>query len=740
MDLLADLNEPQRQAVVHADGPLLVLAGAGSGKTRIITRRTAYLIDQGVAAPREVLAITFTNKAAGEMRERIETLHVPPGATVCTFHSLCARLLREFAAEAKLAANYTIYDRNDQLKLVKEAISRLGRDSARLTPSIVHSHISNAKNGLKTPEDCAADAGDFHQRNVAKVYSEYERLLGRNNALDFDDLLLRMACLLRDRPEIRELFGRRYRYVLVDEYQDTNHAQYLIAHGIAMDHENLCVTGDPDQSIYAWRGADINNILQFEADYPNAIVVRLEENYRSTRPILAAASRLISRNVMRKGKKLWTHRRGGVDVRVVFCDDAQAEAALVAERLGRFRDAGGDLDDATVFYRLNSLSRVMEEALMRASVPYRVARGVEFYNRKEIKDVLAYLKLIVNPADDLSCARIINTPTRGIGAKTVNRLAMLAESKGVSLLAACELAEKAGLGAAAVKKVSAFAKLIASMAGDPDRPVREIAEDVVRLSGLEEALGSGGEDALQARANIFELVSSAKEFDERSDGGTLADYLHDISLVSDLDHYDGASRGAVTLMTLHAAKGLEFSVVFILGCEDGLLPFSREGEARWSGEVMEDLEEERRLAFVGMTRAKDELTLSCARRRMIHGQTVSQAASRFLNEIGADGVVVEDATTSAPVATAHSRKRAVPKGGFYADVDERAAIEAMETKYPFPPEYEYLKAGSMVHHRQFGRGRVVRLRQPWPETRAEIVFEDCGRKTIVLAKTSIELL
>jgi len=751
-NLLDDLNAPQRKAVTYTNGPLLILAGAGSGKTRVITRRVAYLIEQGVA-PWNILAITFTNKAAGEMRQRVEALRAPRGATLCTFHSLCARLLREFAAEAHVAGNYSIYDRDDQVRLVKEAVGNLQIRADNFPPAQVHATISHAKNELKCPDDLAAEAEEgargFYRRTVAGVYREYQRLLGDNNALDFDDLLLRVTFLLRDRPDIRELLGRRYRYVLVDEYQDTNRAQYFLAHGIALDHENLCVTGDPDQSIYAWRGADISNILEFEANYPNATVIRLEENYRSTQPILTAASNLIARNTLRKDKALWSRRKSGSDVKVVYCDDEHAEGAEVARRILRRREAGGRLDEVAVFYRINSLSRVLEDVFRKAAVPYRIARGVEFYNRREVKDILAYLRVLVNGEDDLSCARIINTPARGIGAATVRRLVAAAAAHGRSLLAACAHPAEAGLKTAATKKVAAFRQLISALAGDLDRPVKDVVETVVAASGLEEALQEAGEEGKQARANVAELVSTAAEFDQENENARLGDFLHHVSLVSDVDRFEGAD-GAVTFMTLHAAKGLEFPAVFVVGCESGLLPMIRTASPGRNDGPMAAMEEERRLAFVGMTRAKEELTLSCARHRRLRGTVTPQVASPFLSEIGSESVAFEDLTTE-PAEGRVARRRS--RGGFYDDVDERAAIEraldAMEAVpqaaldaavEPPPPEYENLVVNRRVRHPQFGEGKVVALRNRWPDTRAEIVFDDVGPKTIWLKYIRLEVL
>ncbi len=769
MDLLADLNEPQREAVKHVDGPLLVLAGAGSGKTRVITRRVAHLIEQGIP-PWQVLAITFTNKAAGEMRERVMALGTPRGATVSTFHALCARLLREFAEPAGLGQNFTIYDHGDQLKLVKEAMTKLDLPTDRLPPAKVHAAISNAKNDLHTAEAYAQQAGDYFGKNVARVYREYEKLLAANNALDFDDLLLRVVYLMRDRQDIRELLGRRYQYILIDEYQDTNHAQYLLAHGMAMEHENLCATGDPDQSIYAWRGADISNIMEFEQDYPNAKVVRLEENYRSSAPILASASRLIARNTQRKDKTLWTQREGGLKVRLLQCPDEHAEAREVAKRIKAYHAGGGQWGDVAVFYRVNALSRVLEKALREQVIPYAIARGVEFYNRKEIKDVLGYLRLMANPADDLSCARVINVPARGIGATTVGKLESWAAAHNARLLEACAMADEAGLASATAKKVQAFADMIRSLASAPGQAVRDIVEEVIRRSGMEKSLGGDDEDNRQARSNLAELVTTAAEFDQEF-GGTLPQYLQQVSLVSDADRLEG-DGGTVTLMTLHAAKGLEFPVVFMAGCEQGLLPFVRteESASGWSvvGAPVEGLEEERRLCFVGMTRAMNELTMCCARQRMLRGQTTSQTPSQFLYEIGSEDAENEELVAPpAPDAWASRRHGAAyskggfggpRRGGFYADVSEREQIEAMEDpaagfgRQPFgdedpadqpapPPEYEHFRTGSRVRHPMFGSGKVVSIdRQPWPQTRVTVAFDMFGVKKLVLAQAKLEVI
>ncbi len=742
------------------DGPLLVLAGAGSGKTRVITRRVANLICRGVPAG-NVLAITFTNKAAGEMRQRVAELGLstaanrpgrPTGATICTFHSLCARLLREYAAQAGLDVNFTIYDTADQRRLIKQIFKDQGIRPGKFSPTAVHGTISNAKNDMFTPDAYASKAHSYYQTTVAQVYGEYQRRLWENRALDFDDLLVRMAYLLRDRPEVREELSQRFRYVLIDEYQDTNHAQYLIAHTIAMEHQNICATGDPDQSIYHWRGANIRNILEFEKDYPNAAVIRLEENYRSTKAILTTASSLISHNKKRKEKALWTSRSGGDDVKIVLCDDEHAEANYVVQAIRQHQAGGGGYGDVAVFYRLNSFSRVLEEAMVKEGVPYRIARGVEFYNRREVKDVLAYLKVLVNPADDVSCRRIINVPKRGIGSTSVGRLAAHAARRGISLLAAAGEPEEAGLKKAAAKRVSGFVNLMNSLAAEKDGPVSKLIEAIINRTHMEHALkDDDGDDDNQPLANLAELVSSAAEFDESAEtgGGSLEDYLQQVSLVSDVDHFEGGDQ-AVTLMTLHAAKGLEFPVVFVVGCEDGVLPFEKENSSGSDGRfenAQQKMEEERRLLFVGMTRAQEKLTLTSARRRMIHGRTNSQAVSPFLMEIGDKHVRPEDNTTFEPARPKRrykrsgGKKRQKPAGsGFYDDVLQREIIEAATSGggEPMPPEYVNLKAGLWVRHPKFGTGRIVSMSQSWPNTRAVIDFKGLGRKKIVLRYADLE--
>src|SRR5688500_8777408 len=663
--LLEDLTDAQREAVTYVDGPLLIIAGAGSGKTRVLTRRVAYLVSLGIPAS-SILAITFTNKAAGEMKQRVSNVLDRPvrdfgkldqrWPTICTFHSLCLRVLRHYAPLIGLPANFTIYDSSDQTKVVKDALKALDISSTNFSPSVVHGTISNAKNQLLSPVDFSRAAGDFYQRQVARIYTKYQEMLVANNALDFDDLLLRTAHAFREHPDMLKELQERFQYILIDEYQDTNHAQYVIAHALALRHRNICVVGDPDQSIYAWRGADIQNILDFEKDYPDAKVVKLEQNYRSTKTVLAIASKIIANNTQRKDKGLWTENEQGEKAKLFLCQDEHDEANIVTQQLKEAEKAGTSWSDMAIFCRMNSLSRVLEDALRRANVPYVMARGVEFYNRKVIKDVLAYLRVIANPADEVSLTRIVNVPPRGIGDGSVKLMQTHAIAGGTTLFGAMERAASIPeLSSRAVNATKAFVELVKSWrkmarseealppsptysgerAGErgegretsevvgssptdtmfesnasptadaarpspqpsprrtgerefefaqstdhPERgPLVRLMEDVVRRSGLEAALKkaqavSGSDDeGNDPLANVNELISSAAEFENENPEGTLTDYLAQVSLVSDADHMKGHG-GAVTMMTLHAAKGLEFPVVAMIGLEEGVLPHS----------------------------------------------------------------------------------------------------------------------------------------------------------------------
>ncbi len=695
--LLADLNSPQRTAVSHTEGPLLVLAGAGSGKTRVITRRAAYLACT-VAKPSEVLAITFTNKAANEMRQRIIALGVGREMTICTFHALGARLLRIYHDRADLPANFTIYDTDDQRKVVKEAIEQAGLATTNWSPAAVHSTISRAKNYMQTAREFEENATDWFQRSMAKAFLIYDRLLTERGALDFDDLLLKTAHLLRIDEGLRRSLESKYRYLLIDEYQDTNEAQYVISHMLTREHANICATGDPDQSIYGWRGADIGNILHFEEDYPSAKVVRLEQNYRSTRRILAAADRVIAANIHRKEKTLWTENDEGPRVRVVECEDANEEAAWIAEQIERAARDGASLADLAVFYRINAMSRAIEEALLRAGIAYQVARGTEFYNRKEIKDVLAYLRLLINPADDIALLRAINTPARGIGATTIGRLRHHAVTAGIPLMNAAKQADSVpGIGRA-LARVRAFAALMEELDQLAGQPPRFVVEQTLRRSGLYAELNKEAEVTSSPLDNVNELINAAADFQRERPEATLIDWLEHTSLLSDVDSVE-SGRGAVTLMTLHACKGLEFPVVFMIGLEEGTLPFSRSGEANRSS--IEDEEEERRLCFVGMTRAKRELNMIHCRYRMFRGVETRTVRSDFLRALGDDDI---DRVNLSGEPSPH-RKGSPFRG-------------------QLPDDIELWEVGSLVRHPSRGLGRVTLLRRGLKRTHVRVSFQD----------------
>lgn len=637
--ILADLNDAQRAAVAHRDGPLLVLAGPGSGKTRVITRRAAFLVASGIA-PRHILAITFTNKAAAEMKRRIEELGVARGMWIHTFHALGVRLLSEFGPLARVQPGFSIYDEDDQRKVMKEALHGLNLNFDDSKPTDTLAQVSAAKNRLQTPAALGAhliESGyaDRSARRLVEIYERYEKLLAERNAVDFDDLLMRVALVVRTHPEIVERLNVRFRYVLIDEYQDTNHAQYVIARALSQHHRNLCVTGDPDQSIYAWRGADLRNILDFERDYPDAVVVRLEQNYRSTGMILQVASALIRHNRRRKHKELWSELPAGDAVRVCRFGEGKQEAEYIADRIQQLnRDEGCTYSDVAIMYRVNALSRGLEEALRHRAIPYRIARGVAFYHRKEIKDTLAYLHVVVNPTDEVNLLRIINTPPRGIGKTTVERLGAAAQRHGRPLLETMSQADE-HLTSAAAKKVRGFVTLLETINQHTAGPVADAVRFVLAASGIERELTEQPEDEGEDRlANVYELVTAAARYDEETPEPSLADFLHRVSLVSDQDSID-ESLGCVQLLTLHAAKGLEFPVVFIVGWEQGLLPHAR---ALFDAG---DIEEERRLAFVGITRARRRLFLTHVQERQTRGVTSVQIESQFLRELGDEGSEIE---------------------------------------------------------------------------------------------------
>ncbi len=626
---LADLNPAQREAVLATEGPVLVVAGAGSGKTRVLTYRIAHLVSAVGVKPQEILAITFTNKAAGEMRERLEGVLGGIARTmwVMTFHSACGRILRTEAPKLGYRSNFTIYDQADQVRVVKLCLEELERDPKRFVPRGIHSQISNAKNLLITPDDYKARVSSFYDQTVADVYELYQGRLFASNAVDFDDLLMLTVQVLERFPEARKRWQKAFRYVLVDEYQDTNHAQYRLLQLLAGEHQNVFAVGDPDQSIYAFRGADIRNIMEFERDFGGAKQIALEQNYRSTNAILRAANAVISENRERKPKNLWSELGEGDPIRVIEVEDEHAEARFVAAEIAGLVDEGFAGSEIAIFYRTNAQSRVLEDVLVRQDIPYQVIGGPKFYERAEIKDAIAYLQVIDNPSDAVSLTRIANRPRRGIGDASLARLRAYADAHGLSLWEALEHPEEAGCGGAPLKAIDRFRTLMqSSMSGALELPVPELLERVLDQSGYLESLEAERTIEAQGRSeNLMELVGVAREYEESAESPSLSEFLQQISLFSDQDAIE-EERSLVTLMTLHNAKGLEFRAVFLIGMEEGVFPHSRSIEEQ-------GLEEERRLCYVGLTRAQERLVLTHAAARSLWGSRGYNLPSRFLDEL-----------------------------------------------------------------------------------------------------------
>ena len=741
--ILDGLTPPQAEAVAHLDGPLLVLAGPGSGKTRVITRRVANLVANGIPAW-SILAVTFTNKAAGEMRERIAKLvpaNVPGrrGLTVTTFHSLCARLLRMYASFANVPEAYSIYDSADQRSAIKQALKRAELDTKNWSPYSVLSQISKAKNKLITPEDYKKSAHDFYTRTIALAYENYQAILNEAGALDFDDLLMNVAIMLRDVEEVRVELQERYQYLLIDEYQDTNHVQFMLSHTLAAAHRNICVVGDPDQSIYGWRGADIRNILDFENHYDEALTISLGQNFRSTKHIVAVADTLIQNNKQRKHKDLFTESEEGQRPRVIRCADEHHEAQIVMEEIQLLNeDHGMAWKDMAVMYRVNALSRVMEETLRNAGIPHVIARGTAFFDRKEIKDALAYIRLLSNLKDEISLRRIINVPTRGIGKTTIERIELFSFNNNCSLFeAACRVDEITTLNDRAKNAVMKFVDMIrkwqSQLAGktssdllvdDSISKLAELVNTVVRESGLENMHSKNKtEEDIERIANLEELVSSAAEFVPPLEAGPvpslqqiLLAWLESIALVSDADMVD-PENGAVTLMTLHAAKGLEFSAVFMIGLEEGLLPHFNSLDSE------KQIEEERRLCYVGITRAMQRLQISSAAQRTQRGMRERTMASQFLKELPDDHIEQVDLASDFWDDYAD---------GSHHDHDADDAWE--DDANPF---IEF-KVGSQVRHPQFGIGRIESLERGRDHTRSKIAFAAVGTKTLILEYARLE--
>ena len=704
-DLLESLNPVQREAVQHTEGPLLLLSGAGSGKTRVITHRIAYLIRHHGVSPYNILAVTFTNKAAEEMRTRLENLIGQSQLWVATFHSTCAQILRRDIHHLGYDRSFTIYDTADQQTLVKELIKTL--QLSLNNPGPVLGEISRAKSDFVSPTEYASKAIGFFEESVAKIYPMYQDYLRQNNSLDFDDLIKLTVELFEANPNVLEYYQEKLQYILVDEYQDTNRGQYLLVHALAQNHQNICVVGDDDQSIYSWRGADINNILDFEKDYRGTKVLRLEQNYRSTKNILEAAYHVIRNNQKRKEKQIWTDNQTGSAITLHEATDDIREADYVLRQIREWRSRRRKYGECVIFYRINAQSRTFEDALRGANIPYQIVGGIRFYERMEVKDIMAYMRVIVNPADTVSIKRIINTPRRGIGVATVQKIEDFAYEEGIPLFAAIQhVDEVSTLNNGAKNKVRAFAELIASF--NPHDPPARTAEDLLDRTGYLQVLRSEGTIEAQTREeNLGELIAAVTEYEESETEPTLWAFLERITLASDIDNMEDKSD-VVTMMTLHSAKGLEFPIVFMVGIEEGLLPHQRS----YNSEA--ELEEERRLCYVGLTRAQEHVYLTHARSRRLYRDLDYRIPSRFIEEIPAELVNQGTVPESSP------RQRVVSS----YDPDEPDHEDEVQS---------YYEIGDIVYHTKFGRGRITAISGYGFDMRITVRFERGSEKVLAAA-------
>ncbi|MBI5413809.1 UvrD-helicase domain-containing protein [Candidatus Peregrinibacteria bacterium] len=709
--IIADLNDKQREAVLATDGPVLVIAGAGSGKTQALTHRIACLIKEKGVNPRSILAVTFTNKAAGEMRNRVTKLlglpeKSPNLPVIGTFHSFCVKILRKHIHLLDYENQFTIYDTGDQQVLMKYVFADLKVDPKEINPRAVLSHISNAKNRLVGPKEFESMATGYFEEKVARFYHLYQNKLKKNNALDFDDLLMKTVELLQNHKEVLEHYQERFRYIHVDEYQDTNRSQYMLTNMLAAKYRNLYVVGDHDQAIYSWRGADIGNILDFEKDYPDAKVIKMEQNYRSTQIILDAAQAVISRNTLRKKKELWTERSGGETVKLWVAENERHEGELCAAAIKEAmkKHEFPDYRDFVILYRTNAQSRVLEEVFMRYGIPYKIIGGIRFYERKEIKDILAYLKVIANPADTVSLMRIVNTPQRQIGPKTLEKLQTFANIKDCSFFEAMSRADEIDeeLPAAKKENVKKFAGLIKKFQKQNlDVTASALIKFVFDESGYKKFIDDGSVEGEARTENVLELISVAAKYDKLAPGLSLNIFLEEVALIADIDHLDEKDN-AVTFMTLHAAKGLEFPWVFICGLEEGLLPHSQ------SLLAPEQLEEERRLFYVGCTRAMDRLHLLHTKNRMLYGETQDAVPSQFLGDIPKE--LVETNEKDAPRQAGRSNVIASPWLGLFGKKRARAAGDKLKMgNRPVPTErvIQDFADGDKVMHELFGEGIVI---------------------------------
>jgi DNA helicase-2/ATP-dependent DNA helicase PcrA len=753
VDFVSSLNPAQQEAVLHTDGPVLILAGAGSGKTRVITTRMAHLIATGKADPGQVLAVTFTNKAAEEMRHRVEQLLAGDCRQIwlSTFHSLCARLLRREAPALGLSRDFVIYDSSDQIAVVKQALKALDIDEKAIQPRAALSRISQAKNRMETPDTMKSSGWSMRDQQFGKIYEHYRRTLDDAGALDFDDLLLRTVELVDTNERVRETYARKFRYILVDEYQDTNRPQYILIRHLASVHRNLCVVGDPDQSIYKWRGADLRNILDFEHDFPDAHVVKLEQNYRSTQVILDAATAVIKRNRNRKEKALWTDKAGGEPILYVRAGDEIEEADFITRAIREAQMA--DIKRmVAVLYRTNSQSRAIEDALMREGVPYKIIGGVRFYERKEIKDTLAYLRLIINPNDDVSFRRVVNVPSRGVGRTVMEALEAVEPTDGDanlpllmagvqptasprSLWARLVLAvDRRLLQPRAATALKGFRDLIAGLAAAaPTTAVADVITMVLDKSGYLRDLRDERSEEAEARVeNLMELVSAAREYETRETEASLGGFVDRLSLLSEADEGKGAADARVWMMSMHAAKGLEFPVVIVAGMEEGLFPHAR------SVEDEDDVEEERRICYVCITRARERLILTGAARRRVFGEYQATTPSRFLDELPPELVKRVE-----PVAQSPRWQSGYELRNPYANRSGQRprAREKAESTFAYENEDQSqsgIRMGMRVRHRQFGTGTVVAMEDMGDDCKVTVRFATVGVKKLLARFAGLE--
>lgn len=744
------LNKPQKEAVFHTEGPLLILAGAGSGKTRVLTHRIAYLIEEKGVNPWNILAITFTNKAAEEMRQRVDSL-VGIGAEsiwVSTFHSMCVRILRRYIDRLGYDNRFTIYDTDDQKTLMKEVCRKTDIDTKRFKERMLLSIISSAKNEMILPEEFELNAGgDFVQLKIAKVYKEYEAQMRANNALDFDDLLVKTVQLLETQPDVRENYQERFRYIMVDEYQDTNTVQFRLVSLLAGKYRNLCVVGDDDQSIYKFRGANIRNILDFEKEFSDAKVIKLEQNYRSVGNVLEVANSVIRNNKGRKEKTLWTDNEKGEKIRLRQFDTAYDEAQFIAEDIKDETAQGANYSDHAVLYRTNAQSRLLEEKFVAMNIPYKIVGGINFYSRREIKDVLSYLKTIDNGKDDLAVRRIINVPKRGIGLTTINRIQESAAARGIGFYDALSAPDLIpGIGRSA-SKLDSFAALIEYFKGRSEESgVTDLLTEVIEKTGYTESLEADDPEELEARVqNIDELVSKAAVYEEscsdRGERPTLSGFLEEVALVADIDSV-AEDRDYVILMTLHSAKGLEFPHVYLAGMEDGLFP----SYMSISGDDPEELEEERRLCYVGVTRAEEKLTLTCARMRLVRGERQYNSMSRFIKEMPSALIDTgkREGGFSQNVSLGEKRTYSSEVSGYkrsaYAQKPAFAAIQKGSGLMAKKSEGLSYGVGDRVRHVKFGDGTVTEIKEGGRDYEVTVQFDTAGvRKMFALFAKLIKI-